>query len=77
MKRTTRLAFLAIILLIALVAVGCAKEEPKTVATVASPEPKATIEPTTSGLEDGIYFAIDKEFASSGWKEAVTLTVSG
>ncbi len=77
MKRTMKLAFLAIILLIALVAVGCAKEEPKAVAAVATPEPEVTIEPTTSDLKDGIYFAMDEEFASSGWKETVTLTVSG
>ena len=77
MKRTIQLAFLAIILLIALVAVGCAKEEPKAVAAVATPAPKATVEPTTQGLKDGIYFAMDEEFASSGWKETATLTVSG
>lgn len=77
MKRTIKLAFLAIILLIALVAVGCAKDEPKAVAAVATPAPKATVEPATPSLEDGIYFAMDEEFASSGWKETVTLTVSG
>ncbi len=77
MKKTMKLAFLAIILLIALVAVGCAKEEPKAEATVATPAPKAAVEPATAGLKDGIYFAMDDEFASSGWKETVTLTVAG
>jgi len=77
MKRTIKLAFLAIILLIALVGVGCAKEEPKAVAAVATPASKATVTPVTSGPKDGIYFAIDEEFASSGWKETATLTVSG
>ena len=75
MKRTIRLAFLAIILLIALVAVGCAKEEPK--AAVATVAPKTEVGSTTADLKDGIYFAMDEEFASSGWKETVTLTVSG
>lgn len=77
MKRTIKLAFVAMILLIALVAVGCAKEEPKAAATVATPAPKAAATPTASDLKDGIYFAMDDEFASSGWKETVTLTVSG
>ncbi|NBK24740.1 MAG: hypothetical protein EOM68_22280, partial [Spirochaetia bacterium] len=76
MKKTFTLAFLAMILLVALFAVGCAKEEPKAVAPVATPEPKAAVEPA-SGLKDGIYFAMDDEFASSGWKETVTLTVAG
>lgn len=75
MKRTMKLATIAMILLIALVAVGCAKEEPK--AAAAAPAPAKTVEAATSGLTDGIYFAMDDEFASSGWKETVTLTVSG
>ena len=77
MKRTIQLAFVAIVLLIALVGVGCAKEEPKAApapkAAEAAPAPKAA----TGDLKDGIYFAMDEEFASSGWKETVTLTVAG
>ena len=77
MKRTMKLAVLATFLLVALVVVGCAKEEPKAAAAVATPQPMATVEASTSGLKDGIYFAMGDEFASSGWKETVTLTVSG
>ncbi len=77
MKRTVKLAFVALVLLIALVAVGCSKEEPKA-ASVATPAPQAAVAAdVTSDLKDGIYFAMADEFASSGWKEAVTLTVSG
>ena len=78
MKRTMKLAFMAIVLLIALVAVGCAKEAaPKAQqAAVAAPAPKATVEPVKTGLNEEIYFAADEDFASSGWKETVTLTVS-
>ena len=73
-----KLAFMAIVLLIALVAVGCAKEAaPKAQqAAVAAPAPKATVEPVKTGLNEEIYFAADEDFASSGWKETVTLTVS-
>ena len=77
MKRTIKLVSLAIILLIALVAVGCSKEEPKAVAQVTTPDSNASIGSTTAELKDGIYFAMDEDFASSGWKETVTLTVSG
>ena len=77
MKRTMKLAFVAILMLSALVAVGCSKEEPKATTPVATPAPKATVEPATPDSKDGIYFAMDDEFASSGWKETVTLTVAG
>ncbi len=76
MKRTIKLAFLAIILLIAFVAVGCAKDEPKAVAAVATPAPKATVGPAIPALKSEIYFAAEDEFGSSGWKNTVTLTVS-
>ena len=75
MKRTIKLAFLAITLIVALVSVSCAKDEPKATAAVATP--KATAETTTDTWKDGIYFASEEEFASSGWKDSVTLTVSG
>ncbi|MDY0288203.1 MAG: hypothetical protein RBR15_05215 [Sphaerochaeta sp.] len=83
MKRSIKLASVAIVLLIALVGVGCAKEEPKAAPApkaaeaVAAPAPKAAAEPAKGDLKDGIYFAMDEEFASSGWKETVTLTVVG
>ncbi|HKM06017.1 MAG TPA: hypothetical protein VJ869_03415 [Sphaerochaeta sp.] len=78
MKRTMKLAIMAIVLLIALFAVGCAKEAaPKAQqVAVAAPAPKATDEPVKTGLNEEVYFAADEDFASSGWKETVTLTVS-
>lgn len=76
MKRTMKLAFLAILLIVAFVVVGCAKEEPKAQTAVAAPAPKVSVEPAKTNVSETIYFAADDEFASSGWKETVTLTVS-
>ena len=75
MKRTIKLALLAITLIVALVAVGCANDEPKATTPKATVDTAAT--PEANVWEDGIYFASEEEFASSGWKDSVTLTVSG
>jgi major membrane immunogen (membrane-anchored lipoprotein) len=62
-----------------LLTVGCAKQ----VATPAAPAPAPAVVPTVAPVapaavatyKDGIYFAADEAFASSGWKEVVTIEV--
>lgn len=87
-KRSILLLVLALSMT-ALFMVGCAKEsEPASAAPAApaapapaaaapapAPAPAASDEPES--YVDGIYFAMDEEFGSSGWKYAVTVTVQG
>ncbi|MDT4762073.1 hypothetical protein [Sphaerochaeta sp. PS] len=91
MKKPMRLALVALAVLVATLAVGCAKEEAKATPapvaktveapvakTVEAPVAKNVTTPATNkGYKDGIYFAADEAFADSGWKENVTLTVAG
>lgn len=73
------------VLAIMLAFVGCAKSEseetqaavaaPKAEPTVSTPAPAAPA--ATETYADGVYFAAGDTFASSGWKETVTLTVEG
>lgn len=87
MKRILLLS-LALVLVVALGACGTKEEAP---APTPETEAEATEEPaeepaeetaeeteaTEGALEDGTYFAMDDEFADSGWKTAVTLKVEG
>lgn len=82
MKNSVKVALIALLVLVAFVAVGCTKEKPK--ATVQAPAPATTPvaapapAPVQKSYVDGdIYFAADDEYADSGWKETVTLVVSG
>jgi major membrane immunogen (membrane-anchored lipoprotein) len=92
MKTNIRLVLvLALIALTTLFAVSCSKEEaPAATAQTPAPAPvaveaPATVEtpvssevsvPDTTNYQDGVYFAMADTFASSGWKETVTLTVT-
>ena len=71
MKKKNTVTIVVITLLSVVLFIGCSKEETKTV------EPKTPIESTVTSYADGIYYAMDEAFASSGWKETVTLTVKG
>lgn len=81
MKKINVTLLTALVVLLAIVSlVGCQKEAEKVTAP-AAPEAKAEVKvdsttPTT-GYEDGIYFAVEDEFPSSGWKYAATITVEG
>ncbi len=80
MKKHVLTALTVLVLLSLAFVVGCSKQESVSTAAPAA-EPKATV-PTavkagSASYQDGIYFAADESFASSGWKETVTLTVSG
>jgi major membrane immunogen (membrane-anchored lipoprotein) len=90
-KKTVVLIVLALAMTV-LFTVGCAKESEPAAAAPAAPAasapeaksapeaapaaPAAPVEKTKSYV-DGIYFAMDDEFGSSGWKYAVTITVQG
>ncbi|PKL12107.1 MAG: hypothetical protein CVV48_05840 [Spirochaetae bacterium HGW-Spirochaetae-4] len=87
--RSFRIVLLILALAMTLFAVvGCAKEtEPVAQTPAASPAvapapaaapatPSAPAEPAGK-YEDGIYYAMDEAFGSSGWKYAVTITVEG
>jgi len=81
MKKIHVTLLTALVVLLAMVSlVGCQKEAEE-VAAQPAPEVKqeATVTPaaSTGDYEDGIYFAVDEEFPSSGWKYAVTVTVEG
>ncbi len=81
MKKIHVTLLTVLVVLLAMISfVGCQKEAEEVAAT-AAPEVKeeTTVEPSaaSAGYEDGIYFAVDEEFPSSGWKYAVTLTVEG
>lgn len=55
---------LLIVMVVALTLTGCAKKESPTLVAVAD-----------VSYSDGIYFAVDSEFDSAGWKDVVTLEV--
>jgi major membrane immunogen (membrane-anchored lipoprotein) len=70
------------VLAIMLTFAGCAKSESEetqaaTAAPKAAPAVSATAPVATGTYADGVYFAAADSFASSGWKETVTLTVEG
>ena len=87
MKKSTVVLLVLALAMTALFVVGCAKESEPTAqapAAVATPAPAAAPAPAapaaaekTEGYVDGIYYAMDEEFGSSGWKYAVTVTVQG
>lgn len=79
MKKQLLTVFAVLVLGILMVTTGCSKraEEAKTAVPAAAPAVSATVGAATGVLADGIYFASDAEFADSGWKETVTLTVRG
>ncbi|MDD3057357.1 MAG: hypothetical protein EOM32_10110 [Spirochaetia bacterium] len=84
MRKNVLVALAALALLSLVVFAGCSKSEAKTAApsAAAAPAPAApaaepVAKPASPAYQDGIYFAMDDSFASSGWKETVTLTVSG
>ncbi|MGE4453620.1 MAG: hypothetical protein AB7D92_03730 [Sphaerochaeta sp.] len=82
MKKHLLLVLTVLTILLALA--GCSKSEPeeapsavqKAEATVSTPEPAPSVAQEKS-YADGIYFAAADSFASSGWKETVTITVEG
>ena len=84
MRKNVLVALAALALLSLVVFAGCSKSEAKTAApsaaaapAPAAPAPAAPAAPAATTYQDGIYFAMGESFASSGWKETVTLTVSG
>lgn len=79
MKKKNTAIIVLLGILSALFFIGCSKEETKTEEAVvpASQVVESKVTSSTAGYEDGIYFAMDEAFASSGWKETVTITVSG
>ncbi|NLK06554.1 MAG: hypothetical protein GX315_09325, partial [Spirochaetales bacterium] len=84
MRKNVLVALAALALLTLVVFAGCSKSEAKTAApsaaaapAPAAPAPAAPAAPAATTYQDGIYFAMGESFASSGWKETVTLTVSG
>ncbi len=66
------------IAMVALVLVGCSKDEGTAESTSNTTTP-ATISPAeTAALKDGVYFAMENGYDNySGWKHAVTLVVEG
>lgn len=87
MRKNVFAVLAAVVLISLFVFTGCSKSEAKTATpapaaapAVAAPAPVAPAPaPAVAAAKyaDGIYFAADDAFASSGWKETVTLTVSG
>ncbi|AEV28648.1 major membrane immunogen, membrane-anchored lipoprotein [Sphaerochaeta pleomorpha str. Grapes] len=84
MKRNSLLTCLVLLSSVALLVTGCSKEAVKSETeaaetvvkqVVAAPVPAKQAEPAK--YADGIYFAMDDAFASSGWKETATVTVQG
>ncbi len=75
--RKNVLAVLAAVVLISLfVFTGCSKSEAKTTEAAPAAAAPAASAPVAAKYADGIYFAADDAFASSGWKETRHLTVS-
>ncbi len=64
---------IALITIVAVFAVGCSKKEP-VAQTPETPAPKV-VATEKGAYTDGVYFAMEDTFASSGWKSTVTLTV--
>ena len=92
MRKTMLVALAAVAAFSLLLFVGCSKSEAPASAPAATtvsvapapaptpaPAPAVAVAPTQlpDTYADGIYFAMADSFASSGWKETVTLTVSG
>ena len=79
MKKQCSTALAVLSLAIIAFTSGCSKTE----ATVSSPEKEpvtavsASAAPLSGTYDDGIYFASADDFDDSGWKETVTITVSG
>ncbi|PKL14563.1 MAG: hypothetical protein CVV52_01300 [Spirochaetae bacterium HGW-Spirochaetae-8] len=89
-KNFQRYMMLALLVLASIVLFGCAKDSAPAATTAPAPAatPAATVVPAPAPTpapapvvvpkyQDGIYFAMDEAFGSSGWKEAVTITVQG
>jgi major membrane immunogen (membrane-anchored lipoprotein) len=76
MKKNKVLYMASLVALMVVSLVSCQKktETPAAAATVTKEAPK-TVATTEASYEDGIYFAVEDEFASNGWKFTVTLTV--
>ncbi|MHC1693162.1 MAG: hypothetical protein AB9828_09065 [Sphaerochaetaceae bacterium] len=87
MKNKRTLLFLSALMVFAVLwLVGCGKEAASATSSVAALPPSAApvvTAPVASSAapavaatyQDGVYFAMDDAFASSGWKETVTITV--
>jgi major membrane immunogen (membrane-anchored lipoprotein) len=75
MKQFSRLLVAVLIAALAFTAFGCAKEE-EAPAAPAAPAPAETKTALAVGdYEDGIYFAQEDGFSSSGWKYVATVVV--
>ncbi|WP_320127460.1 hypothetical protein [uncultured Sphaerochaeta sp.] len=84
MKKKTILGFLILLFSLVLLITGCSKSEaPAATSTTpaSTPAVKEVSTPDkqadTAKYTDGIYFAMDDAYASSGWKETATLVVEG
>ena len=79
MKRHFVSVFGILLLVAIMLLAGCAKKEaPAQPAAQATTTPAATTStpaPAATAYKDGIYYAADDAFGSSGWKEVVTLEV--
>jgi major membrane immunogen (membrane-anchored lipoprotein) len=84
MRRNSIATYVILLFSVVLLATGCSKKEavsevaapaPAVQEKAAAPSPVQTV--ATGKYTDGIYFAMDEAFPSSGWKETVTLTVQG
>ncbi|MDD4219966.1 MAG: hypothetical protein PHR10_07285 [Sphaerochaetaceae bacterium] len=74
MKKNSWVVLIVLIAIVSIFAISCSKKEPvaQTPATqVVTSAPKAA----EATYADGVYFAMNDEFASSGWKSTITITV--
>lgn len=66
----------SLVALMVVALVSCQKKtETPAASAVATKEAPKAVATTDASYEDGIYFAVEDEFASNGWKFTVTLTV--
>ncbi len=79
MKKHLMVALAVLALLSALIVTGCSKSESQAsvVATAPKEAVSAPVVAPAGTLADGIYFAMADDFDDAGWRETVTVTVSG
>jgi major membrane immunogen (membrane-anchored lipoprotein) len=82
MRRNSLRTYLFLLFSVVLLVAGCSKESAKTDAVSPIAEVKEVVAAPVKQADigkyaDGVYFAMDDTFASSGWKETATLTVQG
>jgi major membrane immunogen (membrane-anchored lipoprotein) len=76
MKQISKLLLAVLIVSLAFTAFSCAKEEEAPAQQAAAPAPAETkSEAPVGDYEDGIYFAQEDGFSSSGWKYVATVVV--